>query len=235
MTLVAIVPARSGSVRVPNKNIAEFDNKTLIEHAVEYCLACKADEIIVSSDSDTYLGKVKAKAVRLHKRSKIAASNQATDFDVVNDILKSGLIEDPESLIAWVRPCSPFRSLDLFSRSMAMISKNKNSSVRSIKAIVERPEWMIQADENFVLKPILASNKGSVPSNMLEPLYIWSGQLDMFFLNNAIKSKELFSSPVIGMVDTMSKYSLDIDNQEQMLLAQLIFSQIAEAKFICDY
>ena len=50
--ILAYIPARAGSKRVPGKNIKRFAGKPLIAHAIEQALACKlVDRVIVDTDS----------------------------------------------------------------------------------------------------------------------------------------------------------------------------------------
>ena len=50
--ILAIIPARSGSQRLKNKNILKFDDKPLIAHTILEALKVKElNEIIVSTDS----------------------------------------------------------------------------------------------------------------------------------------------------------------------------------------
>ena len=50
---VAIIPARSGSKRIPNKNIKNFHGRPLISYSIEVAIQSKLfDKIIVSTDSE---------------------------------------------------------------------------------------------------------------------------------------------------------------------------------------
>ena len=50
--ILAYIPARGGSKRIPGKNIKKFAGKPLVSHAIEQALACKiADKIVVDTDS----------------------------------------------------------------------------------------------------------------------------------------------------------------------------------------
>jgi len=52
-TILAIIPARGGSKRLPNKNILELDGKPLIAWSIEEGLKSKyIDKVVVSSDSE---------------------------------------------------------------------------------------------------------------------------------------------------------------------------------------
>ena len=50
--IIAIIPARAGSKRVPKKNFRDFCGKPMIAWTIEKLKQCKIiDEIIVSTDS----------------------------------------------------------------------------------------------------------------------------------------------------------------------------------------
>ena len=52
-SVLAIIPARAGSKRIPNKNIKDFSGKPLIVHAIEDALAASyIDRVIVDTDSE---------------------------------------------------------------------------------------------------------------------------------------------------------------------------------------
>ena len=51
--VVAIIPVRSGSVRVKNKSIRKFDDTNLLNHKIKQLLNIKEiDKIILTTDSD---------------------------------------------------------------------------------------------------------------------------------------------------------------------------------------
>lgn len=55
MVFNALIPARSGSKRVPNKNIRDFCGKPLMVWSIEQALACsKISRTYVSTDSEEY-------------------------------------------------------------------------------------------------------------------------------------------------------------------------------------
>ncbi|WP_035271527.1 pseudaminic acid cytidylyltransferase [Desulfonatronum thiodismutans] len=53
MRRIAVIPARSGSKRIPNKNIREFAGRPMICHAINAALEADIfDKVVVSTDSD---------------------------------------------------------------------------------------------------------------------------------------------------------------------------------------
>ena len=57
MKLLTIIPAKLDSKRLPNKNLQEINNKSLIEHSIGYAKQSKYDNVIVVSTEDTELVK----------------------------------------------------------------------------------------------------------------------------------------------------------------------------------
>ncbi len=51
MKVIAILPARLGSTRLPNKPLLEFDGKTMIRHTAERVLAAGLEHVVVATDS----------------------------------------------------------------------------------------------------------------------------------------------------------------------------------------
>ena len=53
--IIALIPARSGSKGIKNKNILKIANKSLIEISIEHCLKAKIfSKILLSTDSKKY-------------------------------------------------------------------------------------------------------------------------------------------------------------------------------------
>ena len=67
--MIAVVPVRKGSQRVPNKNIKKFADSSLLEIKINQLLRVDLfEEIIVSSDSDEMLALAKDLGVETHRR-----------------------------------------------------------------------------------------------------------------------------------------------------------------------
>ena len=58
--MIAIIPARGGSRRIPRKNVKEFHGKPIIAHSIETALAYGFKKVYVSTDDD----EIKAVALR---------------------------------------------------------------------------------------------------------------------------------------------------------------------------
>ena len=90
MTYTAIVPARSGSKRLPNKNVKQLGDKPLLVWTLEACIQAKhVDEVILSTDSMEYWATAKkyliSDKLSLDFRAPDEASDTVKIFDYIKD------------------------------------------------------------------------------------------------------------------------------------------------------
>lgn len=106
--VVAIIPAREGSRRVPLKNITLFRGKPLIAHAIDHAKASRyIDDIIVSSDSDVILQYAQPPIIPI-KRPTYLATDHATSEAIIAHVLYT-LPKLPDWFVL-LQPTSPLRT-----------------------------------------------------------------------------------------------------------------------------
>ena len=131
-TIWAIIPARSGSKRLKNKNISNFLGKPLIFHSINFAKKLEfIDRIFISTDSTKYK-KIIEKNYNIKipfLRSKSAANDMAMEEDILFDIYqqcKENKIELPSDIL-WLRPTMPVRCVKSFLNAYELYKKQKNS------------------------------------------------------------------------------------------------------------
>ena len=92
---ICIIPARSGSKRIRNKNIKKIGNKHLITHVINTAKASKIfDKIIVSTDSKKIANIAKNRcSSSLSKAKKLSGDNVETSKVLIDIIQKLNLKE----------------------------------------------------------------------------------------------------------------------------------------------
>ena len=86
MNKIAVIPARSGSKRLPKKNYKPFNSRTLVEIARDKCLAAGIfDKIVISSDDPVFEELTNNDEVEFLLRSQDLAGDNATT-DAVMDL-----------------------------------------------------------------------------------------------------------------------------------------------------
>ena len=118
MKNVALIPARSGSKRVINKNIRLLKNKPLIAYTIQAALNCGLyDNVIVVTDSKEYAEiALKYGAEVPDLRPEAISKDDSPDILWVNWI--NEILEKRQEQIytySILRPTSPFRSKNTFT------------------------------------------------------------------------------------------------------------------------
>ena len=87
---VCVIPARGGSKRLPGKNIKPFFGRPVIEYAIDTARRSGLfDRIMVSTDSEK-IGKIAdAAGVEWHHRSARNSDDEANDYQVIQEVLKT--------------------------------------------------------------------------------------------------------------------------------------------------
>ena len=81
--LWAIIPARSGSKGLKDKNISSFLNKPLLTHSINFAKKLKfVDKIILSTDSEKYSEIGLKYGAEVPLRSKNASKSNSMEEDV---------------------------------------------------------------------------------------------------------------------------------------------------------
>ena len=95
MSCIAIIPARSGSKGLKDKNILDLGGKPLLAWTIEAAKSSGCfDEVIVSSDSREYLDIAERYGARGHLRPEALAGDDIPTFPVIRDLL-CALAENP--------------------------------------------------------------------------------------------------------------------------------------------
>ena len=125
----ALIPARSRSKTIKNKNIKKLNKKPLIYYSLALAKKCKFfKKIIFSSDSKTYL-KIASKYGKfyLHHRNSASSTDTATDLDVfrgfIEDYLKKKQVLP--KYFAHLRPTTPIRNIKTVNKALKYFFRKK--------------------------------------------------------------------------------------------------------------
>ncbi|MGL5122746.1 MAG: cytidylyltransferase domain-containing protein [Fusobacteriaceae bacterium] len=107
---IAIIPARSGSKGLPNKNILMLLDKPLIAYTIEAAIKSNQfEKIIVTTDSLEYKEVAKKYGAEVVLRDEYLSNDKATSFMVIEDILKKTQDKKYDYFVL-LQPTSPFRN-----------------------------------------------------------------------------------------------------------------------------
>jgi CMP-N-acetylneuraminic acid synthetase len=107
MKILAIIPAKTDSTRLPKKNIQKIKGKTLVEYSIDYAKQSKyTPTIIVSSESDEVLKiALENEVIFVERPTHLLKDAEVTDVYI--DILKNSI--NQYDLIVCLQPDHPDR------------------------------------------------------------------------------------------------------------------------------
>lgn len=120
MKRIAIIPARSGSKGLRDKNIIDLCGKPLIAYTIEAAIQTKSFEsVIVSTDSQYYAEISHQYGADVMMRGETLSNDKATTYMVLEDILKNRLL-NPIDYFVLLQPTSPLRTSTHIKEAMEM-------------------------------------------------------------------------------------------------------------------
>lgn len=224
----AIIPARSGSKSIKDKNLKKIGGRSLIEHSIRSAKQInQVEKIIFSSDSKEYLKIANKIGVDiLHHRSIKASKDNSTDLDFFKDFIKNYSIKDLPDFFIHLRPTTPIRKkkflndavrlfLENHKKFTAMRSASKMSE-SSFKTFIIKDSKLCSINNNFKLD-FFNNPKNSFPNT-----YFPNGYIDI------IKTKNILKNFIHGnkVLPYLTKGRIiDIDTLDDLQYANFIYKK----------
>jgi CMP-N-acetylneuraminic acid synthetase len=216
--ILGIIPARSGSRRLPNKNIKILCGKPMISWTLEAALASSyLDTIVFSSDSDEALEiALGYKNINLLRRSTANSSDAATAELVINEVLEHYPGFD---YFIYLQPTSPLRlGLDI-DNSLKMCIDNNSDTCISVANNNKSPFWYYSIKHDRLIPAIKQES-----ADFSDAYYIVNGALYIFSCKAYSTVKKLNYENAISYVMPLDR-SLDIDTQFDFDIAEFILNK----------
>ena len=160
MRAVALIPARSRSVRVPEKNIRPLAGHPLLAWAIAGAReSARFEAIVCSTDSEEIADVARRYGAEVVKRPAEMAGSTSPDIEWVRHALE-GSSYDAFSIL---RPTSPFRRGATIERAWQAFGEHCDS-VRAVRPVREHPGKMWVRDGDYI-RPLLPQPKGEVPTH----------------------------------------------------------------------
>lgn len=219
MNILAIIPARSGSKSIPNKNIRLFHGKPMLAYSIEHALQSKRiNRVIVSTDSDEYARIAKSFGAEVpFLRPKEYAMDDSLDIEVFTHALNK-LKEDEgyeADVIVQLRPTYPIRNISDIDAAIDIILSNPLiDSVRSLAPAKETPYKMWRMDDNGKLEPLMKDIKDcyNMTRQELPKVYYQNACIDVVRPRVILQEQSMTGTIIYGYP---MEQNYDIDTEEE--------------------
>ena len=226
-TFLAIIPARGGSKRLPNKNILPLNGKPLISYSINAALNSKyIDEVIVTSDSKKILHIAKKYGANIIKRPSSLASDTSSTFDALKHAIELYKQNGKQfDYIILLQPTSPLRKSKHINEAVKMLFKRDAKAIVSITKAIHSPLWSFKAKKNKKLDKIFESKFMKKRSQDLPVFYNVNGSIYICDTKQLLKEETILISNDIYGYEMSNKYSVDIDDAIDFKLAQILLGE----------
>lgn len=228
MKRLALIPARSGSKRLPGKNMALLGGKPLIGYTIEAVIAADCyDAIVVSSDDPELLAYASLfPCVTTVPRRPDLATDTARTIEVVLDYLEQLSPLEIPKLCGLFPPTTPFRNADDIEKATLIAEEGEIDTVVSITALKYPPEFSINYDATTRLCAIDSDSplrRGRTQVQRYEQRFGPNGAIYIAKVQSLLSRRSFFEGRIAGYPMPPFR-SLDIDTKEDWLLAECILA-----------
>lgn len=224
--ILAVIPARAGSKRLPNKNMRLLNGKPLIQWTIDAALKSKyIDDVIVSSDSSAIIELAnKVAMLAPFKRPFELATDTAKSIDVALHALKYA--EDNKckyKYIVLLQPTSPLRTSEHIDEAIEFVLKNKLESCVSVCEAEHSPLWCSLLDINtHKLNFDQMEGKVNARSQDLPVFYRLNGAMYITKTEVLRETEQFFSLGDCTPFVMSQESSIDIDTKLDFIVAQTV-------------
>jgi len=229
-SIVALVPARSGSKRIKDKNIRPLAGKPLMAHTIWAAQASGMfTDVIVSTDSEEYAEIAKKYMARVIMRPKEIAQEYSTDVEWVTHALQE-LMPSHDSAFSILRPTNPFRGEGTIEKACRLFEAAKPpvDSLRAMQLCKEHPAkmWVSQGQ---IVAPILPYCTNMIPWHdtpyqSLPRIYAQTASLEVAWWDTVVRTLTISGDRVMPFF-TEGWDGFDINSEQDFLFAEYLIEK----------
>lgn len=224
MKNIAIIPARSGSKGLKDKNIKSLNGKPLLAYSIDAAYASQLfDEIMVSTDSPEYAEIAKKYGANVPFLRSVELSNDtAGSWDVVKAVLeKYKELGHEFDTICLLQPTSPLRTEKDIKNAYQFFCDKQADAVTSVCEVDHSPLWTMVLPEDCSLQEYNKSNCGNAPRQQLATYHRFNGAVYIRKIEYTSVGVELISEKEYAFIMDREN-SVDIDTELDFKMAEVM-------------
>ena len=226
-TIVGLIPARSGSKRVPDKNIRPLAGHPVMAYTIAAALESGIfTDVIVSTDSEQYAEIARYYGAEVpFLRPLELAGDTSPDIEWLEYTLKK-LEEDGRKYDCFsiLRPTSPFRLPETIQRAwQAFVKEDGVDSLRAVEKCQQHPGkmWIVRGQRMMPLLPLSPPEQpwhsSQYPS--LPEVYVQNASLELAWTRVVLKERTI-AGTVLMPFFTKDYEGFDVNNPYDWNLAE---------------
>jgi CMP-N,N'-diacetyllegionaminic acid synthase len=213
--ITCVIPARYGSLRVPNKNIRNLNGHPIIAYSIQTALDSKIFESITVASNSEYICQIAEYygASNVVKRPEEDSTSTSLDIEWLTNLYIGGHLNTDYFSI--FRPTSPLRTLKFVNSCVDLFLKSNSDSLRTISKVKEHPGKMWEIHDGGTITPYL-NQTNKVPAThamqyqSLPELYVQTSVFEIAKTSVINETNSREGKSIIGVVtEGIDSHSID--------------------------
>lgn len=232
MKNIAVIPARSGSKGLPDKNIRPVNGKPLLAYTIEAALESGCfDTVHVSTDSERYAEIARQYGADVpFLRSAALATDTASTWDAVREVLaRYDELGKRFDTMMLMQPTTPLRTGEDVKEAYALLQKKQAKSVIAVCEVDHSPLWCDTIPDSGSMKGFGRKDLAWVNRQDLRPYYRVNGAIYLFSVNgiNIPPDDEIYEDNCYALFMDRKK-SVDVDSEDDLALVEFLLARRAQ-------
>ncbi len=219
--IIAIIPARSGSKRIPGKNVKLIAGKPLIAWSIEFAQGSNLfNKIVVSTDGEEIINVANQyENVEIHNRDESISKDDTPTIDSILPFLREC---NPEDIVVLLQPTSPVRNKKDIEEGLKLLSlSDKFESVVSVSKVETSPFHTFLLGKDNYLSPV-CDMKDVMKRSQDHPKFFQLNGSFYIISVGSLLSNMSFLNDRTGQVVLGKDLSIDIDEIEDFDRAEKV-------------
>ena len=232
MKNIAVIPARSGSKGLPDKNIKPVNGKPLLAYTIEAALESGCfDTVHVSTDSERYAEIARQYGADVpFLRSAALATDTASTWDAVREVLaRYDELGKRFDTMMLMQPTTPLRTGEDVKEAYALLQKKQAKSVIAVCEVDHSPLWCDTIPDSGSMKGFGRKDLAWVNRQDLRPYYRVNGAIYLLSVNgiNIPPDDEIYEDNCYALFMDRKK-SVDVDSEDDLSLVEFLLARRAQ-------
>lgn len=233
-TVLAVIPARGGSKRLPRKNCLLLHGKPLIAYSIEAAKQSSyIDEVVVSTDDEgiAAIARQAGASVPFLRPAELS-TDEASSVDVVAHALDYYQLKEKKSFdyVVLLQPTSPLRTAAHVDQAFELLIEKKADAVVSVCETEHSPLWANQLPpdgsmEQFISKDVLGKRSQDLPK-----YYRLNGAIYICDKRRFLQEQTFLFEESIFAYKMQQIDSIDIDTKLDLIVCESILATEISAK-----
>lgn len=216
MKIIAIIPARGGSKRLPNKNTMLLGGLPLIAYSINYAKENHMDKIVVSTDDALIKGIAIAYGAEVMDRPMALASDNSPTIETLKNVMEN-VIGNYDCVVV-LQPTNPLRPQNLLQEALKKIKEGNFDSLMTVTRNEQKFGKIV--NDKFLPYNYTVGQR----SQELDPLYYENGLLYIAKTALILEGK-LVGDNHLPFIVNHPYAKVDIDTQEDFDYAEYLFNK----------